>query len=75
MFHTHEGASLICDEIQAYEPTTLEDVRVIAYSDRERDIYGNSRTTGSTPRQSTEWCFKPVLVGPLLQRREGSINT
>lgn len=37
-FHTHEGASLICDEIQAYEPTALEDVRVIGYSDRERDL-------------------------------------
>lgn len=37
-FHTHEGASLICDEIRAYEPITLEDVRVIAYSDRDRDI-------------------------------------
>lgn len=37
-FHTPEGASLICDEIQAYEPTTLEDVRVIGYSDRERDL-------------------------------------
>ncbi|WP_336331094.1 macro domain-containing protein [Haloarcula sp. CGMCC 1.2071] len=37
-FHTREGASLICDEIRTYQPTTLEDVRVIAYSDRERDI-------------------------------------
>lgn len=37
-FHTCEGASLICDEIWAYESTTLEDVRVIAYSDREQDI-------------------------------------
>ncbi|SEO18467.1 O-acetyl-ADP-ribose deacetylase (regulator of RNase III), contains Macro domain [Halorientalis persicus] len=37
-FHTNEGASLICDEIWAYEPTTLEHVRVIAYSNRERDI-------------------------------------
>jgi O-acetyl-ADP-ribose deacetylase (regulator of RNase III) len=35
---THEGKYLICDEIRAYEPMTLEDVRVIAYSDRERDI-------------------------------------
>lgn len=37
-FHTHEGAALICDEVWAYEPAILEDVRVIAYSDRERDI-------------------------------------
>lgn len=34
-FHTHEGVSLICDEISTYEPTTLEDVRLIGYSDRE----------------------------------------
>ncbi|WP_321169067.1 macro domain-containing protein [Halorubrum sp. CBA1125] len=37
-FHTHEGASLICEEIRGYEPTTLDDVRVIGYSDRERDL-------------------------------------
>lgn len=32
-FHTHEGGSLICEEIWMYEPTTLKDVRVIGYSD------------------------------------------
>lgn len=37
-FPTHKGASLICDEIRTHEPTTLEDVRGIDYSDRERDI-------------------------------------
>jgi len=29
------GARLVCEEIGAYEPTTLADVRVIAYSDPE----------------------------------------
>lgn len=34
-FDLPEGARLICDEIAAYEPETLEDVRFIAYSDDE----------------------------------------
>lgn len=37
-FHTHEGASLICEEIWTYEPTALDDVRVIGYSDREFEL-------------------------------------
>lgn len=37
-FHTHDGVPLICDEIWTYEPTTLEDVRVIGYSDRELEL-------------------------------------
>ncbi|WP_435363959.1 macro domain-containing protein [Haloarchaeobius sp. DYHT-AS-18] len=34
-FDTSEGARLICEEISTYEPTTLTDVRFIAYSDEE----------------------------------------
>ncbi|WP_435318438.1 macro domain-containing protein [Haloarchaeobius sp. TZWSO28] len=34
-FDTSEGARLICEEISNYEPTTLTDVRFIAYSDEE----------------------------------------
>jgi O-acetyl-ADP-ribose deacetylase (regulator of RNase III) len=32
-FETREGARLICEVIDSYEPDTLEDVRFIAYSD------------------------------------------
>ncbi|MFB6101147.1 MAG: macro domain-containing protein [Haloplanus sp.] len=31
-FDFAEGARLVCEELDAYEPTTLDDVRVIAYS-------------------------------------------
>jgi O-acetyl-ADP-ribose deacetylase (regulator of RNase III) len=34
-FDLHEGARLIAEEIDAYEPSSLEDVRFIAYSDDE----------------------------------------
>jgi O-acetyl-ADP-ribose deacetylase (regulator of RNase III) len=34
-FDLHEGARLIAEEIDAYEPTNLSDVRFIAYSDDE----------------------------------------
>jgi len=34
-FDLHEGAHLIAEEIDAYEPSSLEDVRFIAYSDDE----------------------------------------
>jgi O-acetyl-ADP-ribose deacetylase (regulator of RNase III) len=37
-FHTHEAVPLIRDEIERYEPTTLADVRVIGYTDREFEI-------------------------------------
>jgi O-acetyl-ADP-ribose deacetylase (regulator of RNase III) len=34
-FDLHEGARIIAEEIDAYEPSSLEDVRFIAYSDDE----------------------------------------
>lgn len=34
-FHFETGARLVCEEVWAYEPTSLTDVRVIAYSERE----------------------------------------
>ncbi|WP_372912306.1 macro domain-containing protein [Salinigranum sp.] len=34
-FDLAEGARIICEVIDGYEPTTLSDVRVIAYSDEE----------------------------------------
>ena len=34
-FDLGDGARLICEEIAAYEPETLDDVRFIAYSDDE----------------------------------------
>lgn len=34
-FPLEAGARLICEEIDAYEPTSLDDVRFIAYSDDE----------------------------------------
>jgi O-acetyl-ADP-ribose deacetylase (regulator of RNase III) len=34
-FDVADGAELVCDVIARYEPTTLRDVRVIAYSDAE----------------------------------------
>lgn len=34
-FDLHQGATIICETIAGYEPRTLEDVRVIAYSDDE----------------------------------------
>jgi O-acetyl-ADP-ribose deacetylase (regulator of RNase III) len=34
-FSLDDGARIICEEIAAYEPTSLSDVRVIAYSDEE----------------------------------------
>jgi O-acetyl-ADP-ribose deacetylase (regulator of RNase III) len=41
-FDVERGAEVLCEEIDHYESTSLEDVRVIAYSDREyglvRDI-------------------------------------
>jgi O-acetyl-ADP-ribose deacetylase (regulator of RNase III) len=37
-FHTRKGAGIICDAIQTYEPSTLDDVRVIGYSDRQAEI-------------------------------------
>ena len=36
-FDTADGAELIGDEIEDYEPEVLEDVRFIAYSDEEYD--------------------------------------
>ncbi|RQG95816.1 macro domain-containing protein [Natrarchaeobius chitinivorans] len=37
-FDLTEGAELIGEEIEAYEPETLEEVRLIAYSDEEYDV-------------------------------------
>ena len=34
-FEFGQGAELICEEITAYEPSTLTDVRVIAYTDAD----------------------------------------
>jgi len=34
-FDLREGARIICEEIAAFEPQSLEDVRVIAYADDE----------------------------------------
>jgi O-acetyl-ADP-ribose deacetylase (regulator of RNase III) len=34
-FDFETGAQLVCDEVWSYEPTTLTDVRVIAYSEPE----------------------------------------
>lgn len=34
-FHFETGARLVCEEVWNYEPTSLTDVRVIAYSERE----------------------------------------
>ncbi|WP_101296121.1 macro domain-containing protein [Halegenticoccus soli] len=34
-FDFESGAQLVCEEVWAYEPTTLTDVRVIAYSESE----------------------------------------
>ncbi|WP_267639629.1 macro domain-containing protein [Haloarchaeobius amylolyticus] len=34
-FDLREGARLICEELAAYEPTSLSDVRFIAYADDE----------------------------------------
>lgn len=34
-FDFETGAQVVCEEVWAYEPTTLTDVRVIAYSDDE----------------------------------------
>jgi O-acetyl-ADP-ribose deacetylase (regulator of RNase III) len=37
-FDLAEGARIICEVLDEYEPTTLSDVRVIAYSDEEYEI-------------------------------------
>lgn len=37
-FHTHEAVPIICEEISTYHPTTLGDVRVIGYTDREYEL-------------------------------------
>lgn len=37
-YPTPDGARLICEEIDAFDPSTLVDVRVIGYTDREIDI-------------------------------------
>ncbi|WP_458205156.1 macro domain-containing protein [Haladaptatus sp. NG-SE-30] len=46
-FDLREGAGIICDEIAQYDPETLADVRVIAYSDDEyeaiRDVAADVR--------------------------------
>ena len=34
-FELRDGARIICEEILAYEPESLEDVRFVAYSDEE----------------------------------------
>ena len=48
-FDVDAGAELVCDVIAAYEPTTLCDVRVIAYSDAEfetvREIGARQQST------------------------------
>ncbi len=36
-FDTDEGAAIIGEEIESYDPAVLEEVRVIAYSDEEYD--------------------------------------
>ncbi|MFC6725467.1 macro domain-containing protein, partial [Halobium palmae] len=36
-FDLAEGARLICEELRAYDPEHLNDVRLIAYSDEEYD--------------------------------------
>ena len=36
-FDLEDGARLICEELADHEPTTLEDVRFITYSDEEYD--------------------------------------
>ncbi len=37
-FDLGEGARIICEVIDAYEPTSLSDVRFIAYSDEESEM-------------------------------------
>lgn len=34
-FEFEDGARIVCQEVMAYEPTSLTDVRVIAYADQE----------------------------------------
>ncbi|MFC7010011.1 macro domain-containing protein [Halalkalicoccus salilacus] len=40
-FDLETGAQLVCDEVWTYEPTTLTDVRVIAYSESEYQTVAN----------------------------------
>lgn len=39
-FEFETGARLVCEEIRAYEPSTLADVRLIAYSERDYETLG-----------------------------------
>ncbi|MFB6084696.1 MAG: macro domain-containing protein [Halorientalis sp.] len=46
-FSLREGAEIICEEIAAFQPSTLRDVRVIAYSDED---YGTIRSVADELR-------------------------
>ncbi|MBZ6493766.1 macro domain-containing protein [Natrinema longum] len=46
-FETAEGAELIVEELDRYEPDTLEDVRFIAYSDEEYETIRAVTAEGS----------------------------
>jgi O-acetyl-ADP-ribose deacetylase (regulator of RNase III) len=47
-FDLAEGARLVCEVIAAYDPTTLSDVRVIAYSE---DAYETIRAVAASVRE------------------------
>ncbi|MFP8952309.1 macro domain-containing protein [Natrialbaceae archaeon A-arb3/5] len=54
-FNLADGAEIIADEIEEYEPETIEDVRLIAYSDEEYDtIRAATGKTGQSEQQSDE---------------------
>ncbi|WP_336002988.1 macro domain-containing protein [Halorientalis halophila] len=38
-FPLRDGAAIICEEIDAFEPSSLSDVRVIAYSDEDFETF------------------------------------
>lgn len=49
-FSLAEGAGLICEEIDAYQPENLEDVRFIAYSDEEVETVREAAASFDTAR-------------------------
>ncbi|AXR78185.1 macro domain-containing protein [Natrarchaeobaculum sulfurireducens] len=53
-FDTDEGAAIIGEVIESYEPETLEDVRLIAYSDEEYGAIHTATDRGTDSEQTNE---------------------